>query len=257
MFTIDITKWVPKFILYDKNGYALAKAIEAGLQKMNDIIDEGVKLITDYDTMPEWRLDELAWELNCLYDFHADIETKRKWIKNAIPYYRLYGTPQAIFNYIGGYFDDVELEENWQYNGSPYHFRVLVDGEWTPENEAWAREAIDRAKNVRSVLDMLAVGSKIKMGIEVESGELWRFTYPLTGPRFFAGTWPHENTLGIIDPNKTGILENEIQHHFPYPMAGTRPDINTLGVINDGIPSALSEDIYARIDYKMCGQDEI
>ena len=36
MFTFDITKWVPRFLLNDKNGYALAKAIEAALQMMND-----------------------------------------------------------------------------------------------------------------------------------------------------------------------------------------------------------------------------
>ena len=35
MFQVDITKWVPKFLLADKNGYAIAKAMEAGLQYMN------------------------------------------------------------------------------------------------------------------------------------------------------------------------------------------------------------------------------
>ena len=132
MFTVDITKFVPNFLLADKNGYAIAMAFQAALQMMNDIISDGVDCVIDYDTMPEWRLDELAWELNCLYDYNADIEVKRDWIKNAIPYYRLYGTPQAITKYIGSYFDSIELEENWVYSGSPYHFRVTVDGENVP-----------------------------------------------------------------------------------------------------------------------------
>ena len=93
MFELDITKWVPKFILADKNGYALAKAIEAGLQSANDIVSQGVDCITDVDAMPEWRLDEVAWEYNILYDYDADIATKRKWVSDAVQTYAIYGTP--------------------------------------------------------------------------------------------------------------------------------------------------------------------
>ena len=60
MIKFDVTKNVPKFILRDKNGYAIAKAIEAGIQKMNDIVEEGVSYIEDTEAMPEWRLDELG-----------------------------------------------------------------------------------------------------------------------------------------------------------------------------------------------------
>lgn len=225
MFTFDVTRHVPRFILQDKNGYAVAKAIEAAVQIMNDTIQQGVDCVLNYDTMPEWRLDELAWETNCLYDYNADLETKRRWIKNAIPLYRLFGTPQAVYQYIGSYFGAVDLEENWQYGGDPYHFRVTVEGEWTPENEAWARKAIGTAKNVRSVLDSLRIGSKCKIGIIATGEVLARFGYPLTGTENWAGRWPQENTLGIVG-------ENDIQ-------------------------AAQAEDTYARILYKMCGADEI
>lgn len=190
MFAFDITKWVPKFILNDKNGYAVAKAIEAALQYMNDTISAGVDLISDYDKMPEWRLDELAWETNCLYDYKADIETKRKWIANAFPLYRLYGTPQAIIQYIGSYFENVELEENWLYGGDPFHFRVTVKGEWTPEKEAWANKAIENAKNVRSVMDGIRIGEKSFIGLHSETEALERFEYPLAGTENWAGRWP-------------------------------------------------------------------
>ena len=146
MFKFYVSRFVPKFILADKNGHAIAKAIEAAMQYMNKAIDTGVKCIYDFDTMPEWRLDELAWETNCLYDFHADVEAKRAWIRRAIPLYRLYGTPAAIYEYLDGYFDDIDVEENWQYGGDHYHFRVTVDGTWTPENEAWARKAEPEAQ---------------------------------------------------------------------------------------------------------------
>lgn len=259
MFQFDITRWVPRFLLNDKNGYALAKAIEAALQMMNDIIDDGVNIVIDYETMPEWRLDELAWETNCLYDYHADVETKRKWIVNAIPYYRLYGTPQAIYKYIGSYFDAIDVEENWIYNGNPYHFRVMVDGVWNPANEAWARKAIDKAKNVRSVLDSLAIGSKSYIALMAEGQVLVKFAYPLTGEDNYAGRWPHEVWKGIIDrTGEVGADADAQPHKFPYPMTGTIPEINTLGVLSkNNIQSAQAEDVYYSVLYKMCGQDEI
>ena len=259
MFTINIAQWVPKFILGDKNGYALAKAIEAGLQKMNDVVLEGFECIANYDTMPEWRLDELAWETNCLYDYNASIETKRQWIKNAIPLYRLFGTPMAVYKYLSGYFDGVDLEENWIYNGSPYHFRVTVEGVWTPENEAWARKAIGAAKNVRSVLDSLRIGSRCNIGIMAEGTVLARFAYPLTGAENWAGRWPQTNTLGIIDETgKAGVDASGAAWPFPYPMTGTTPEINTLGIVGENdIEAAQADDTYAMILYKLCGHDEI
>lgn len=241
MFTFDIRQWVPKFILADKNGYAIAKAIEAALQMMNDIISEGVDCVTDYDSMPEWRLDELAWELNCLYDYNADVETKRRWIMNAIPYYRLYGTPQAIIEYVGSYFDSIELEENWKYNGDPYHFQVIVDGEWNQANEAWARKAIEKAKNVRSVLDSLMIGSRSYIAMAAEGQVLSKFAYPLTGADNYAGRWPQENYIGVIDKTAGMGAEGAAKAtSFPYPMAGIRPEINTIGVLDEGGRTGLS-----------------
>ena len=62
---------------------------------MNTVILSGVKCLADYETMPEWRLDEIAWETGCLYDYKADIDSKRQWIKNAIALYSIFGTPKA------------------------------------------------------------------------------------------------------------------------------------------------------------------
>ena len=234
MFTFKAERWVPKFILDDTNGYAVAKAIEAAMQALNGVVAQGLACIYDFDTMPEWRLDELAWETNCLYDYNAGVEAKRIWIKNAIPYYRLFGTPQAVYKFLSGYFDGVELEENWNYGADPFHFRVTVDGTWTPENEAWARRAIAAAKNVRSVLDALRIGCKCSIGITAEGAVLGRFSYPLTGAENWAGRWPQTNTLGILDESgKAAVEATATPRAFPYPLTGTTPEINTLGVIDE------------------------
>ena len=234
MFRFEIEKFVPQFILNDKNGYAIAMALQGAIDYMNNAINDGVNNVVDFDSMPEWRLDEIAWETNCLYDYNADIETRRKWIKNAIPLYRLYGTPQAVYQYISSYFENVELEENWTYNGEPYHFRIMVEGEWTPENESWARRAIKTAQNVRSVLDALSIGYKSFIGLTGEGEVLAKFYYPMTAADNWAGRWPQEAFKGILDDSaKTGIAADADAHKFPYPMTGTRPNPNTIGALDD------------------------
>lgn len=159
MFTIDIEQFTPKFILADKNGYALARALEAGLNRMNAIVKQGVDCLSDYNTMPEWRLDELAWEYNILYDYNAEIATKREWIANATQFYNLYGTPRGIVQYLEAVFDTVNLEEWWQYNADPFHFRVTVTGEWSETADDWAKKAVAMTQNVRSVLDNIIFNS--------------------------------------------------------------------------------------------------
>lgn len=251
MFQFDVTKWVPRFILNDKNGYALAKAIEAGVQYMNDRVQEGVSILTDPEAMPEWRLDELAWELNTLYDYGANIESKRDWIKHAIPMYRLYGTPRAIYQYLEGYFDAIDLEENWVYGGDAFHFRVTVEGEWTPEEEAWARKAIGTAKNVRSVLDNLRIGHKCHIAISAEGAVLARFHYPMTGTENWAGRWPQENIAAVLDESgRAGVAAEAKPQPFPYPMTGVTPEINTLGALDESGRAGLSASATGyRFDY--------
>jgi len=153
LFTINIEQWVPKFILGDKNGYALAKAIEAALNRMNQIVDQGVHCIWDYDTMPEWRIDELAWEYNIPYDYTADLEIKREWVRQVHAMSRLYGTPEGLTRFMAAYFDGADIQEARDYDGSPYHFRMLFPDTWTPKKIEWATTAINAVKNVRSVLD--------------------------------------------------------------------------------------------------------
>ena len=136
---------------------------------------------------------------------------------------------------------------------------MTVEGEWTPENEAWARKAIAAAKNVRSVLDSLRIGAKCHIGIVAEGKVLARFTYPLTGAENWAGRWPQESTKGVLDESgRAGLAADAVGYPFPYEMTGTQPEISTAGVLGEiDIPAAHAEDTYARILYKLCGQDEI
>ena len=224
----------PQFLLRDKNGYALARAIWRGMEIMRQAADTGLAYVQDVDAMPEWRLDEMARELGCLYDFSASVDIKREWIHQSTPFAAMTGTPQAIYNYLSGFFERVELEENWQYGGEPYHFRVTVSGEWTDRNEAWAISAVDKAKNVRSILDDIAVGSTGRLMIGVET-QYRRFPYGMTGTERMTGTRPTENTLGRIQTAEIRVAAEDADgYRYPYTPAGTTPQENVTAAGGEG-----------------------
>ena len=87
MVTFDIKQLVPRFIWEDRNGHALSIALGKGLEIMCGTIQNAVDCVFDVSTMPEWRLDEMAWESGILYDYSAPVEVKRKWIENAMSLY--------------------------------------------------------------------------------------------------------------------------------------------------------------------------
>lgn len=157
--TFDIKRLVPRYIYNDKNGYAICKAIERAFQYVAEKVEDGLAILQDPDEMPEWRLDQLAKDYNILYDYTADIEVKRNWIKNATEYYSIYGTAAGIIKYLEAVFDTVSLEEWFEYGADPFHFRVTVTGEWSDEVDDWAKKSIARVKNVRSVLDTIIYNS--------------------------------------------------------------------------------------------------
>ena len=139
--------------------------MEAGLKDFLAVCKLGLDTWGNVEAMPEWRLDEMAWEYNIPYDYTADVAIKREWIRNVYELSRLYGTPEGIAQYMGGYFDEMTLEEAQEYGGEPFHFRMLFPGTWTPENVKWATTAIEIVKNVRSILDSYTFTSKMRKNL--------------------------------------------------------------------------------------------
>jgi len=255
MIDFEIKQLIPRFLLRDKNGKAMAYAIEAALRAMNSVAKTGVDLIANVETMPEWRLDELAWEYNCLYDYAANINEKRRWIREAVPIYRVYGTVKAIYNYLEGVFDEVEVEENWQYGSEPFHFRVTVGGEWTDAKEAWADQAIEAAKNVRSILDSFGIGSSCWIIAGGSEDTARKFQYPVTG-ELLAGTWPEIATVGGVGVGIIEVSENDLSQKFSYPVAGMEPEIATIGSQSIGAVDVDADSVVQTIIYPVCGGNE-
>ncbi len=145
---------IPRFIREDRNGFALARAAMHMVFCFQRAVQKAVVELTDLENMSEEALDERAYSLGMAwYDYRADAEKKRMWLREAEAMRRSIGTVAAITRLMNGVYANCKVEEWTQYGGEPYHFRVTVFGKADPETEKWARAAIESTKNLRSILD--------------------------------------------------------------------------------------------------------
>ena len=103
-------------------------------------------------------VDELAWQFHVdYYDKTADFEVKRNLVKQSIRIHQKKGTPQAVMDLLNTAFpSDTLLLEWFDYNGKPYHFRVVTSSLDGIDKNAFIK-ALNTIKNARSYLDGLDV----------------------------------------------------------------------------------------------------
>lgn len=78
------------------------------------------------DELSETELDLLADELNILwYNKSADIDVKRKLVKDSDKVYQKLGTKWAVENVINTYFGDGFISEWFEYGGEAGHFKIF------------------------------------------------------------------------------------------------------------------------------------
>ena len=153
--TADFARLTPGFLRRDANGHALMKALEAGVNYFLQGAEAGVKRVLDIDSMPEWRLDEMAWEMNILwYDSEADVRDKRQTVKDAQAVYDTLGTPEAVLMAVNGVFGSGRISEWYEYGGSPFFFRVYAtDQDALDEKREQFLKMIGAVKMAGAVLD--------------------------------------------------------------------------------------------------------
>lgn len=121
---IEFIRLMPQFMRDDGAVQGLSSAIDKIIPQ---VVEPIMRLSTwdCIDQLSEAELDELAWELNILwYDTGADIGVKRELVKNSDFVYSRLGTKAAVENVINTYFGEGYIEEWFEYDGSPGHFKV-------------------------------------------------------------------------------------------------------------------------------------
>lgn len=107
-------------------------------------------------TMPEWMLDYMAVELRTpSYDENYSLKTKRALIQGSLLFYTQMGTPAAVNRIIETIFETGYIEEWYEYDGDPHHFRAYVGdgGEVGPGELEEFRRVLSSVKRLSSWLD--------------------------------------------------------------------------------------------------------
>ena len=107
-------------------------------------------------TMPEWLLDYMAVELRTpSYDENYSLKTKRALIQGSLLFYTQMGTPAAVNRIIETIFETGYIEEWYEYDGEPHHFRAYVGdgGEVGPGALEEFRRVLSSVKRLSSWLD--------------------------------------------------------------------------------------------------------
>ena len=107
-------------------------------------------------TMPEWLLDYMAVELRTpSYDENYSLKTKRALIQGSLLFYTQMETPAAVNRIIETIFETGYIEEWYEYDGDPHHFRAYVGdgGEVGPGELEEFRRVLSSVKRLSSWLD--------------------------------------------------------------------------------------------------------
>lgn len=148
---------LPSSISGDATVKDIVQAISGRLAQLGEQA-ELVLILPRLKKLPEEIVDELARQYHVdFYDVAADIIKKRELVRKAIARHRYKGTPAAVEEVCSAAFDTAEVVEWYEYGGEPYHFRVRMVQESTPDETAMAEmvKAVNSAKNTRSWLDSL------------------------------------------------------------------------------------------------------
>ncbi|MFD5019999.1 phage tail protein I [Paenibacillus sp. NPDC058367] len=139
-----------------------------------------VLIYSQIDKQPSEVLDILAWQFGAdWYDSNAEIEIKRKAIKDVLYLARIRGTPEAVRRVIEIYFGDGRVEEWFDYGGEPGYFRVVTTNTAaTSEQAERFAKAINSVKRLSAWLETIIIQSTDNM--DIYTGVVLRMTDKLT-----------------------------------------------------------------------------
>ena len=223
---LHLLKILPKNISADNNIQELSSVLDDELQKICKIVDN-LNLIDKIDVLPEEIVNLLAWQWHVdYYDNTLPLQNKRRLVKESIRVHKTKGTAWAVENVVKSALGDSRIEEWYEYEGEPYHFRIICNKN-TVGNISGSKviEAINSVKNVRSHLDEVrtVISHKDEESINNYTGAIHvqrgRKTFPVGYDRekisavtypFFTGTAVYKNgvkDLGLsINDNLKGDL---------------------------------------------------
>ena len=192
---------------------------------------------SDIDSMDEELLDIMARDYKVdWYDYNANVETKRRTIENNWYVHKRLGSVRAVERALAGVWADTFVEEWFEYGGSPYYFRVILDASenMNPIRMDYTLKYLHIYKPVRAWLEENMPIVRVSFRIVIKTSKLSHKYHARP-----VGTKPRWARHGNIDDDPI-IIETESgsqKYHPPLTgmlNAGTHPNTATHADIDDG-----------------------
>lgn len=124
---VDLIKVLPRFLADDESSSAVCRALEPLIRQVAEKMDL-LNFYTDPQKQPDRVLDRLAvgWGVSW-YSGEDNVEAKRQIISDALKVFGRLGTVSSLTDALAANFGDATVEEWWNYNGDPCHFRIMVE----------------------------------------------------------------------------------------------------------------------------------
>lgn len=171
--------------LQDAQTRALGAAWDKAFRKLVEYAERVSMTFAFVMELDEEMADHLCLSLDIKgYKADLSLQKKRLLIRSALLNYSRMGTKAALEDAVGIIHGGTTVQENWEYGGQPYFFRVAVDA----GQEKVAENPVDRLldtimeyKNARSWLQGITVDV-------IEPGSV------------YTGALPEMGTMLVIDP---------------------------------------------------------
>lgn len=163
MTSENILAQLPAVLSRSKRLNDLAVAVAHALEDGTQMIDLA-RIYTNIDALPEALLDILAYDFKVdWYEYDAPVETKRAQLKNNFNAHRHLGTKGAVLDEISVFYPGADVQEWFEYDGEPYHFKVIIPLSDAGQNDETSAtnlyqkiwERVLYSKSFRSVLDVI------------------------------------------------------------------------------------------------------
>lgn len=124
---VDLFEMLPAFMKEDKFDKLFAEGMSNFFQKLAVDMERTV-IIGHIDELNEAELDQLAEDWNIFwYLKSATLEQKRQFIKDSQLVFSKLGTVWAVERVMNNYLPESELQEWFEYDGEPHHFKFVTN----------------------------------------------------------------------------------------------------------------------------------
>ena len=156
VYEVDFLRSLPDVLKSDESINALASVIAEELNKLASDTNEAI-IYARIDELSEEVLDILAYDFKVdWWDYSFSLEEKRRILKNSWNVHRRKGTKAAVERAISAIYTGTKVKEWFEYEGDPFHFKLLIDATYEgtdPVKHQKALDGVNYYKNQRSHLD--------------------------------------------------------------------------------------------------------